>query len=302
MPQYVHVAGQATVQIDSVAPTGDRSLPSTMPTSSAGPCAPSGPTVDRRRSAASSGTRSGDKGGDANLGVFVRTDEAWAWLDEFLTVERLRELLPGDRPTSPIDRYRFPKIRSLNFVIHGLLEEGVAASTRQDAQAKALGEWLRARVVPIPAGLLAAERRQPRISSAKVGSAAAGPTDEELGDAGLAPAVEFAADLVGRADEGDVFHHRERDRRRGLGLLALQVQLLHLVGHVAVAHPGEHLVVEVGALRAHAAGVQGEERAHHVGAALDVVAGDIDDGGRDLEPVGLAGLAAAAKPCRRQSR
>jgi hypothetical protein len=45
-------------------------------------------------------------------------------------------------------------MRSLNFVIHGLLEEGVAASTRQDPQAKGLGEWLRARVVEMPRALL----------------------------------------------------------------------------------------------------------------------------------------------------
>jgi len=115
--------------------------------------APSGPTVDRPLGALV-GTRSGDKGGDANVGVFVRTDDAWPWLDAFLTVDRLRELLP-EAADLAIERYRFPKIRSLNFVIRGLLEEGVAASTRQDAQAKAVGEWLRARVVPIPAGLLA---------------------------------------------------------------------------------------------------------------------------------------------------
>ena len=100
------------------------------------------------------GTRSGDKGGDANLGVFVRTDDAWPWLDEFLTVERLRALLP-EAEDLVVERYRFPKIRSLNFVIRELLDEGVAASTRQDAQAKALGEWLRARVVPIPERLIA---------------------------------------------------------------------------------------------------------------------------------------------------
>jgi hypothetical protein len=53
-----------------------------------------------------------------------------------------------------IDRYPLPAIRSLNFVLHGLLEEGVAASTRQDPQAKSLGEWLRARVVNLPEALL----------------------------------------------------------------------------------------------------------------------------------------------------
>jgi hypothetical protein len=100
------------------------------------------------------GTRSGDKGGNANLGVFARTDEAWAWLDGFLTVDRLQELLPETAPLV-VDRHRLANLRSLNFVVHGLLQEGVAASTRQDGQAKSLGEWLRARVVPVPAALLA---------------------------------------------------------------------------------------------------------------------------------------------------
>jgi hypothetical protein len=106
------------------------------------------------------GTRSGDKGGNANLGVFARSDEAFAWVDAFLTVERLAELLPETAPLH-VDRHRFPKIRSLNFVVHDLLDEGVAASTRQDSQAKALGEWLRARHVPIPASVLAAPLGRP---------------------------------------------------------------------------------------------------------------------------------------------
>ncbi len=100
------------------------------------------------------GARSGDKGGNANLGVFARTDEAFEWLDGFLTVERLRELLPEAEPL-PVDRHRLANIRSLNFVLHGLLGDGVAASERRDPQAKSLGEWLRARVVEIPQELLA---------------------------------------------------------------------------------------------------------------------------------------------------
>jgi hypothetical protein len=103
------------------------------------------------------GARSGDKAGNANLGVFARTDESWAWLDGFLTVDRLRELLP-ETADLDVDRHRLANLRALNFVIHGLLQEGVAASTRQDAQAKSLGEWLRARVVELPAALLADAR------------------------------------------------------------------------------------------------------------------------------------------------
>ena len=99
------------------------------------------------------GARSGDKGGNANLGVFARSDAAWAWLDSFLSVEKLQALLP-EAAALKVERHRLPALRSLNFVLHGLLQEGVAASTRQDPQAKGLGEWLRARVVELPEALL----------------------------------------------------------------------------------------------------------------------------------------------------
>jgi len=114
--------------------------------------APTGPTRAAPLGAVF-GARSGDKGGNANLGIFARSDEAWAWLDQFLTTEKLKELLP-EAAELQVDRYRLPAIRSLNFVLHGLLGEGVAASTRQDAQAKSLGEWLRARIVELPEALL----------------------------------------------------------------------------------------------------------------------------------------------------
>jgi hypothetical protein len=99
------------------------------------------------------GTRSGDKGGDANLGVWTRTDGSYGWLREHLTVDRLRELLP-ETARLTIDRYELPNLRALNFVVHGLLGRGVAASTRFDPQAKALGEWLRSRLVDVPEELL----------------------------------------------------------------------------------------------------------------------------------------------------
>ncbi|MEM8746952.1 MAG: acyclic terpene utilization AtuA family protein [Actinomycetota bacterium] len=159
VPQYVHVGGR-TRQVESVAPTGDTVEAEPW---EPGGSVPDGPTVDVPLGRLI-GARSGDKGGNANLGVFVRSNlataelarrsaDTWAWLDEWLTVERLQELLPETGDLA-VDRYRFPRITSLNFVIRGLLEEGVAASSRQDAQAKALGEWLRARVVPIPESLL----------------------------------------------------------------------------------------------------------------------------------------------------
>jgi acyclic terpene utilization AtuA family protein len=118
----------------------------------AGVAAAGGPVV-RAPLGRVAGARSGDKGGNANLGVWARTDAGYAWLAGFLTVPRLRELLP-ETALLPVDRYELPNLRAVNFVIAGLLGEGVAASTRLDPQAKSLGEWLRARVVDIPAELV----------------------------------------------------------------------------------------------------------------------------------------------------
>ncbi|MDX6316397.1 MAG: hypothetical protein QOF44_5861 [Streptomyces sp.] len=99
------------------------------------------------------GARSGDKGGDANVGLWARDDEAYAWLRRTLDVDALRELLP-EAAGLPVSRYELPNLRALNFVVHGLLGDGVAASTRADPQAKSLGEFLRACSVEIPATLL----------------------------------------------------------------------------------------------------------------------------------------------------
>jgi hypothetical protein len=99
------------------------------------------------------GARSGDKGGNANLGVWVLSDAAYHWLAHWLDVECFKALLP-ETADLPVTRYELPNLRALNFVVEGLLGEGVASSTRQDPQAKGLGEWLRARHVDIPISLI----------------------------------------------------------------------------------------------------------------------------------------------------
>ncbi|MGH8927541.1 MAG: acyclic terpene utilization AtuA family protein [Acidimicrobiia bacterium] len=99
------------------------------------------------------GARSGDKGGNANVGFWVRTSAAYQWFSQYLSVERLKDLLPEAKDLR-IDRYELPNLLALNFVINGLLGEGVASSTRTDPQAKSLGEFLRARLVEIPEGLI----------------------------------------------------------------------------------------------------------------------------------------------------
>ncbi|WP_037076472.1 acyclic terpene utilization AtuA family protein [Pseudonocardia spinosispora] len=116
------------------------------------PPLPDGPTK-RAQLGAVLGARSGDKGGDANLGVWARSDQGWRWLANSLTVERFQELLPETAPLT-VTRHLLPNLRAVNFVVEGLLDAGVASQARFDPQAKGLGEWLRGRVVDIPEVLL----------------------------------------------------------------------------------------------------------------------------------------------------
>jgi hypothetical protein len=104
------------------------------------------------------GARSGDKGGAANVGVWVRDDAAFGWLAQQLDVATFRALLP-ETAALPVRRHVFPNLRALNFVVDGLLGDGVASNARHDPQAKAVGEWLRARLVDVPDLVVAAQRR-----------------------------------------------------------------------------------------------------------------------------------------------
>jgi hypothetical protein len=162
--------------VDQLVVLGDgRRLPIKPPLGGAGaphpPAAAPGPPVGERSPTAGSGpgvvhsptrreplgrvfgARSGDKGGNANVGIWARSERGYRFLDGFLTVERFRELIPEARHLE-VRRYELPNLLSLNFVVVGLLGEGVSSSTRVDPQAKGLGEWLRARVVDLPVELL----------------------------------------------------------------------------------------------------------------------------------------------------
>jgi hypothetical protein len=103
--------------------------------------------------------RSGDKGGDANLGLWVRHDgdERYdariAWLLATVTPDFVRDLLPETRDLE-VEVHALPNLGGVNVVVHGLLGRGVAASTRFDPQAKGLGEWARSRHVDVPEVLL----------------------------------------------------------------------------------------------------------------------------------------------------
>jgi hypothetical protein len=98
------------------------------------------------------GTRSGDKGGTANLGIWARSADAWAWLEQWLTVDALKHLLPELRELK-VERHNLANLYALNFVVYRFIGDGVSACLRVDAQAKGLGEYLSARCAPIPESL-----------------------------------------------------------------------------------------------------------------------------------------------------
>jgi hypothetical protein len=142
LPEGDLVVGSPTAFQDLIDPD-EPSLPDPLPAQPTRP-APLGLVA---------GARSGDKGGDVNVGVWVRSDEAWRWLVHALTVDGFRRLLP-EAGGLAVRRYVLPNLRALNFVVTGLLGEGVAAQARFDPQGKAVGEWLRARHVQLPESLL----------------------------------------------------------------------------------------------------------------------------------------------------
>ncbi|AZS73619.1 exopolyphosphatase [Streptomyces lydicus] len=139
LPDGIRVSVQPAPDTQELVRLSDPPLPESLP---------AGPTR-RGPLGQVAGARSGDKGGSANVGVWARTDRAWRWLAHELTVERFRQLLP-ETAELPVDRHVLPNLRALNFVVDGLLGEGVAAQARFDPQAKAVGEWLRSRHMDIP--------------------------------------------------------------------------------------------------------------------------------------------------------
>ena len=144
----VHPDGTRTdiapaTQTQPLAPAAEPELPEPLPTG----------RTRRVPLGQIAGGRSGDKGGSANIGLWVRTDAQWRWLAHTLTVERLRELLPETAELG-VTRALLPNLRAVNFVIDDILGRGVAYNARFDPQAKGLAEWLRGRHLDIPEELL----------------------------------------------------------------------------------------------------------------------------------------------------
>jgi hypothetical protein len=170
--QWPTLIPKASVSAHVVVDGGE---PITVPWQAAGPAATSYPVTEHRRGAGPEllsfqgpvveaelgdvvGTRSGDKAGAVNIGAWTRDRRAFEWLDAYLTVERLRSLMP-ELADIRITRYRLSNLLGVNFVLAQYLGDGVSASTRIDPQGKGMGEYLASRLVPIPVELLTGASR-----------------------------------------------------------------------------------------------------------------------------------------------
>lgn len=118
--------------------------------------------------------RSGDKGGNANIGFFIPTaipsayppssplyTEAWDWLRSYLTVPKLKEYFAGSWDDKFfVERVEFPQIRAVHFVVYGVLGRGVSGSSRLDAFAKGMGDWLRDVEIDVPVKFIEGRQRR----------------------------------------------------------------------------------------------------------------------------------------------
>lgn len=111
--------------------------------------------------------RSGDKGGNANIGFWVRSEKAYPFAKSFLSESRLIQLLGDDWDGSrhSVERCEFPHLRAVHFVVRGFLQEGVSSSSVLDGFGKSMGEFVRARHVDLPADLVSEEDERRQMAS-----------------------------------------------------------------------------------------------------------------------------------------
>jgi hypothetical protein len=147
--QTVHIDGEI-VRVESV--SGEETKREDPEPHIHAPELPKGETVARPFGKVFA-TRSGDKGGNANLGVWAKTPEAFAFLRTFLSIDKLKDLLKDLRDYE-IERFELPNLLAINFYIKRFLGDGVAASLKSDPQAKTLGEYLRVKTVQLPKAIL----------------------------------------------------------------------------------------------------------------------------------------------------
>ena len=115
-----------------------------------------GPTAPTRLGAVVL-ARSGDKGANINIGLFVRHASHYPWLQSFLTRARMAELMGDDWRADEyfVERIEFPNLWAVHFVIYGPLGRGVSSCRLLDCLGKGFADYIRDKVVDVPVAFVA---------------------------------------------------------------------------------------------------------------------------------------------------
>ena len=106
-------------------------------------------------------TRAGDKGHAVNISVIAFDSAGYARLERELTEKRVMAAFSAVA-NGPVQRYRLPGLRALNFVIDGLKGGGVTRTLCQDLHGKSLSSLMLA--VPVPGNRPDAAGQAPDLS------------------------------------------------------------------------------------------------------------------------------------------
>jgi len=94
--------------------------------------------------------RSGDKGDNANIGIFARSPEYVPILESEVTEDAVAKYF-AHRIGGPVTRWRLPGIGGFNFLLRQALGGGGMASLKADPLAKAFAQMLLDMPVRVPA-------------------------------------------------------------------------------------------------------------------------------------------------------
>jgi hypothetical protein len=94
--------------------------------------------------------RSGDKGSNANVGLWTRHADEWDWLRSVLSTDTMKLLLADEYNGKKIDRFELPELHAVHFLLHDHLDRGVSCSSTYDFLGKNVAEFLRSRHVDLP--------------------------------------------------------------------------------------------------------------------------------------------------------
>ena len=94
-------------------------------------------------------SREGDKGDIANLSLIVYDKGKYELIRRYVTVDRVKGFFRGIVKGN-VERYEFPKLGALNFILHGALGGGITRSLSIDGHGKSLSSYFLSLEIEVP--------------------------------------------------------------------------------------------------------------------------------------------------------